>query len=346
MAQLAPAEPRLGGFMDYYLCVPEGIRYWLGIEKARHVDILMVSALSWGEAWYRGGKEPRAEELAAQPESFDPLQTALAMSHAAGMKVYATFDVGAAWNRARWPRHPKHVVNAHPEWLLVDVEGRVFPAPGPDRKRVFLNPGDPAACTWIHDAVLDVVKRYKVDGITLSELRYPGPAMGFSDEDLSRFRAVIEADLSREQHAALARLPGRDAWMRVFPARWARWRRDNVTGLLRRIYRSVKSVKPDLKVTAYVTAQGPLTAWTDSRAYNAFNEDWFSWMQEGIVDAVLPSRQYAHRNEYEGWVRAARENQGSAQVWSQTISDKVWDIIEEKNAEAFDKTMRKIEDYG
>jgi hypothetical protein len=69
-------------------------------------------------------------------------------------------------------------------------------------------------------------------------------------------------------------------------------------------------------------------------------------MQEGIVDAVLPSRQYAHRNEYEGWVRAARENQGSAQVWSQTISDKVWDIIEEKNAEAFGKTMRKIEDYG
>jgi uncharacterized lipoprotein YddW (UPF0748 family) len=315
IAQTAP-QPRRGAITQESLRAPESIRQAIETEKARHADILVVTALDRGEAWYQGGAAPRAGALAAQPESFDPLQMAIDMGHAAGLKVYAGFSVAAVWNGDEKPGSPAHVVNAHPDWLLVARGGKALAPPGPDPKRISLDPGSPAARAWIHDIVLDVVKRYGVDGIVLDGLDYPDTEMGFSDEDLAQFRAMAEPVLSQEQKDALALLPERDVWTRMFPAKWAQWRRDNVTGILRSIYRDVKAAKPNAAVAATVTAQGPVAAWTDSRAYNAFCQDWFGGMKEGMVDAVIPSEQSTRPEEYAGWVRAATENRGTAQVWT------------------------------
>jgi uncharacterized lipoprotein YddW (UPF0748 family) len=344
-AQIAP--PRLDAITRNLLTTPEGIRQAVEAEKARHADILVVTALDQAEAWYLGGAALRAEALAGQPESFDPLQTAIDLGHAAGLKVYARFSVGTVWNADGKPKSPAHVVNAHPGWLLTERGGTALTPPG--RKGISLDPGSPAARAWIHDIVLDAAKRYSVDGIVLDDLDYPDTEMGFSDEDLAQFRAMSEPDLPQERKDALALLPERDVWTRMFPAKWAQWRRDNVTGILRSIYRDVKAAKPGAVVAASVTAQGPVAAWEDSQAYNAFSQDWFGWMQEGIVDAVILPEPPARRDEYEGWIKAAVANRHNALVWvgiGAWLPDATGDVEKVKAARAPGAQGESFFSYG
>lgn len=257
----AQAPPRsTAAILTESLQTTEGIRKAVAAAKGQGRGIVQVPALVWGEAWYNGGAAPRAEALAGQPESFDPLRVAIDEAHADGLKVTAAIVVLSISRPGSVSSDPAHVAAVHPDWLMVDRAG-ALPADGARS----LDPGSPAARAWIHGVVLDIARRYSVDGIVLRDVQYPGPDLGFSDEDLAQFRAMLEPSLTREQKDALALLPERDAWTRMFPARWAQWRRDNVDGLVRRITDDVRAVKPAVTVEVTGAASAPTTARQEER---------------------------------------------------------------------------------
>ena len=75
-------------------------------------------------------------------------------------------------------------------------------------------------------------------------------------------------------------------------ARWADWRRMQVTQLVRRIYLNAIAVKPRLVVSAAVIAFGaaPVDAagWLGAEAYWRVYQDWRAWLEEGILDVAMP----------------------------------------------------------
>lgn len=309
-------EARAIWVVRYDMTSPESIRKVVDTAKANNFNTLIVQVRGRGDAFYNGGKEPRAESLAGQPAEFDPLQTAIDLGHAAGLQVHAWLNTFYTWSGSRKPKDPAHVVNAHPEWLMSNRDGVVDFTSGATSEGAFMDPGNPEARKWIHDVFLDVATRYDVDGIHFDYVRYPNKDTGFNDGDLKQFQDLVDAGLTPEQKEALSAEPRRDAYTLMFPNRWAQWRRDNVTALVRSIYEDVKKVKPDIAVSAALIPWGTFTTWEDSDAYNTVSQEWFRWMREGILDIAVPMTYHKDEGQWASWVQAAVANRHKTHVWA------------------------------
>src|SRR5260370_17073328 len=68
-----------------------------------------------------------------------------------------------------------------------------------------------------------------------------------------------------------------------------------------------KALKPHVAVTAAVVTwgQGPQTAddWERQPPYASVLQDWRSWLQEGILDYLLPMDYYRESGEQGGWIQ-------------------------------------------
>lgn len=309
-------EARAIWVVRFDMTSPESIRQVVDRAKAANFNVLIVQVRGRGDAYYNGGLEPRAEELARQPESFDPLQTAIDLGHAAGLQVHAWLNTNYVWSGREKPKSPHHLVNAHPDWLMADREGDVPLVAGPGLEGAFTDPGNADARKHTRDVFLDVARRYNVDGIHFDYVRYPNRDMGFGENSLAQFKAIVNPTLTPEQKETMSLMPERDAYPRMFPDRWAQWRRDNVTGLVRRIYKDVKAIKPNIAVSAALIPWGAFTSWEESDPYNSVSQDWFAWMREGILDIAVPMTYHTDTGQWAGWVKAAVENRHKAHVWA------------------------------
>jgi hypothetical protein len=119
------------------------------------------------------------------------------------------------------------------------------------------------------------------------------------------------------QRSGAAGRPGRD------DPRWQQWRRDQVTGLVRRIYLDCLAVRPRVKVTAATIGwgSGPVDerTWRTTSAYRNVFQDWLGWLHDGIVDVVMPmhydnERDPTQKAWFDQWLAWVRERKGKRQV--------------------------------
>ncbi|MDA6254690.1 family 10 glycosylhydrolase, partial [Escherichia coli] len=71
----------------------------------------------------------------------------------------------------------------------------------------------------------------------------------------------------------------------------AQWRRDNITEIVRYLYKGVKALKPWVKVSTCPVGKYRDTARYPSRGWNAFHtvyQDVQGWLGEGIQDQIYP----------------------------------------------------------
>ena len=104
---------------------------------------------------------------------------------------------------------------------------------------------------------------------------------------------------------------------------WIAWRRQQVTQLVRRIYIEAKAVNPRTKVSAAAVAWGkpPLgdKDFLESVPGQMVFQDWHGWMQEGIIDLVVPMN-YARETDpttkawFDGWIRWEKTHKHGRQL--------------------------------
>jgi len=135
-----------------------------------------------------------------------------------------------------------------------------------------------------------LVRQYDIDGLHLDRVRYPeltatgqtpttGASIGYNAVSLARYF---------RRH----RLPPDSAPPAPADVRWADWRRDQVTNLVRRIYLTVTSLKPHVTVSAALIAFGGAptsdASWSSAEAFWRVYQDWRTWLEEGILDVAIP----------------------------------------------------------
>jgi hypothetical protein len=140
------------------------------------------------------------------------------------------------------------------------------------------------------EVLLHLVGHYDLDGLHLDRIRYPefavagqtpatGTSIGYNPTSVARFQ---------RRHG----LPGGGPPPDPGDPAWSQWRRDQVTGLVRRVYLGALALKPALKVSAALIAfgAGPTseTAWPAAEAFWRVYQDWRAWTQEGVVDLAVP----------------------------------------------------------
>jgi uncharacterized lipoprotein YddW (UPF0748 family) len=281
---------------------PQQVDDLVSWARRANLNALFVQVRRRGDAYYLKSFEPRAEDPDLTP-SFDALQYLIDEAHQGPqrLQVHAWLATLPIWGqRDTPPSAPNHAFNLHgleaePDqtWLMYRDDGQAWA--GNDSGGIYyLDPGNPDVQTYTTAVYLNLLRNYDVDGIHLDQIRYyEGDALrwGYNPTSVARFNAEL----------------GRDPESQPAPndADWIAWRRDQVTGLVRRIYTEAKAIKPTIAVTAAVVTwgRGPVTPgdWLRQAPYAAVLQDWREWLQEGIVDYLLPMNYYRENGEQATW---------------------------------------------
>jgi uncharacterized lipoprotein YddW (UPF0748 family) len=240
-------------------------------DRARELRLnaVILHVRPAGDALYASALEPWSEWLTGEqgraPEPFyDPLSFAIEQAHARGLELHAWFNPYRAWHpSARGVAAANHISRAHPE--LVRRYGSYL----------WMDPGEDAVRQRSLDVIVDVVRRYDVDGVHIDDYFYPyretgpdGREIDFPDSSSYARYTAAGGTLDRSH-----------------------WRRSNVDRFVAAMYAAVKREKPWVKVGI-----SPIGTWRPNvapqlggfDAYEQIYADSRKWLVDGDLDYLVP----------------------------------------------------------
>ena len=252
------------------------------------INALFVQAVRRGDCLCLLSSVPAAADI---QKGFDPLAEVIRLAHARRIRVIGWVSVTGAWNATLPGAGPGQVFARHGPaardlWLSRRPDGSW--QSGAD---AWLDPGIPAAADHMVRSAVGLVRAYDLDGLQLDRIRYPdGGDWGYSPVTLERYR----------QETGQAGVPA------PTDERWRAWKREQVTGLTRRIALEARALKPGVIVSAatIVYGDGPadLSAFRLSRSYSEVLQDWPAWMGAGLLDLnVIMNYKRDGVGGQEGW---------------------------------------------
>lgn len=308
----------------------ESIAAMIRSAHANGFNTLFVQVRGRGDAYYASSLEPRAAELSTQPAAFDPLQDAIDQAHAAGLRVHAWINVNLIASAAELPADKAHIVYRHPDWLMVPravvqelsyVDGhspayagkisRWTRAQAGQVEGLYLSPILPDAAAYTESVVRDLASRYDLDGVHLDYLRYPSDDFDYSRYAIDRFRDEVRPTLAPSVRASLDARAKIDpfAYPDALQERWTQFRRARLSSLAMRLRSAVKAARPGAILTAAVSPDF-------ADAYGAKLQDWRTWVENGILDAVCPMAYTSDAETFADLIAGARAIAGSRPVWA------------------------------
>jgi uncharacterized lipoprotein YddW (UPF0748 family) len=278
-------------------------------------NLLFVQVHGRGDAYYCSHIVPRSEVLAETPPEFDPLSYVIQRGHAEGLQIHAWLNVLYVWPYPPpYPLSPQHVVNNHPEWLVVDEVGRSLTQYNEDERAaessegLYLDPANPLVRQYFRKVCKEVTEEYDVDGIHLDFIRYPGARWGFNKKPMEAFiqRWGVDPRLlsvwvqnTMPERFINKELPLHMRWQYYYYSLWAEQKSRYVTELVRDVHQTVKSVNPQVILSAAVFPDPQL-------AYYAKGQDWPTWMDQGYLDLIVPMAY--HGDQYRVMAQMAEAN--------------------------------------
>jgi uncharacterized lipoprotein YddW (UPF0748 family) len=260
-------------------------------------DALVFQVRGAASTFYPSEIEPRAPELSGMPAGYDPLRIALDAAHARGLELHAWINCVPSWWGTTPPEDPRHVYNAHPEWHWYDQEGRRQALS--ERFYVSLNPCLPAVRAHVVAVCEELVTGYELDGLHLDYIRFPNEAPATrkgSGSDWPRDAATLAL-----YRVATGLEPDEDR------ERWSAWRAEQVTALVRGIRAQTAACAPGLVLSTAVGAE-------PERALAQHFQDVDAWIDEGLVDLVLPMNYTSDLELFTTRLERWRERAGKTRV--------------------------------
>jgi uncharacterized lipoprotein YddW (UPF0748 family) len=191
---------------------------------------------------------------------YDPLAFAIREAHARGLELHAWFNPFRALSSASVQVSSQHVTKRHPGWV------RRYGS------QLWLDPGEPAARAYSMGIILDVLRRYEVDGIHIDDYFYPYPikengvSIPFPDEATYRRHG---GGKTRDD-----------------------WRRAGIDDFVQRLYASIKAEKRAVKfgISPFgIWRPGvPETIEASLDSYAHLYADARLWLREGWCDYLAP----------------------------------------------------------
>ena len=329
-ADRAPAEVRAVWVVRDDLSSPAAVRAMVEGAAASRFNTLLVQVRGRGDAVYASALEPRAEFLRNQPD-FDALRLAVEAARARGLAVHAWVNAYLVWGLGDRPLDPRHLVNAHPEWLAVPrALGRELYHRDPRdplyvqqlidyaaRNRdlvegLYASPSHPAVQERLLAVWIDLATRYDLDGIHHDYIRYATSAFDYSRRALEQFRQWVKPRIAAERFDELWAAAHDDpyAFADGLPDEWDQFRTDSISDLVGRIYREVKAARPDLLVSAAVHPE-----WRGAAQWHF--QAWPTWLDNGILDVAVPMAYTRDSEQFHGWIDTALAAAGApGQVWA------------------------------
>jgi uncharacterized lipoprotein YddW (UPF0748 family) len=265
---------------------------------AAHFNVLLFQVRGTADAYYSSTLEPWAARLTGSTTKtlgtdpgFDPLAYLITRAHQSGLQVHAYINVYPVWLCDRvgpitstTPQHPfwqwtyasplpnrtlqwREWTNGNPSVpmnLIPTNEGGTCGGANYLDGYLWASPANPIVQSHILSVAVDLAARYQIDGLHLDLVRYSGSNYSSDPATRQAFSEALKISPTL-----------------VFTAWRPQFQRDQVSGLVARIYSATTALKPDLLVSAAVWF-----SYTDG--YNNYYQDSKGWLANGNIDANVP----------------------------------------------------------
>jgi uncharacterized lipoprotein YddW (UPF0748 family) len=241
--------------------------------RAMGCNAVILQIRPAADALYASEYEPWSRFLSGkqgqQPfPAYDPLSFAIEEAHKRHMELHAWFNpFRALTDSKKNPNPPSHVTHKHPDWII-SYGGKSY-----------IDPGVPEAREYVTKVIMDVVKRYDIDGVHLDDYFYPYRIPGVEFGDGQSFGRFKESFSNKED-----------------------WRRNNVSTFVATLYNNIKSEKKFVKFgispfgvwrNASKDPEGSATRGGQT-CYDDLYSDILLWQRKGWVDYTLPQLYWEH----------------------------------------------------
>ena len=258
------------------------------------------------DAIYESKREPWSEYLTGtlgKAPGYDPLAFAVEEAHKRGLELHAWFNPYRARHPSAKSAAPDdHITRSRPDLAK------------PYGTHSWMNPTHPDVQNHSLDVILDVVKRYDIDGIHIDDYFYPykekgadGKVIPFPDDDTWEAYQKSGGKLGRDD-----------------------WRRDAVNTFVKRMYTETKKAKPWVKVGISpfgIWRPGHPSGITGLNQYSELYADAKLWFNEGWVDYFSPQLYWPIRQEKQSFPKLlewwAGENTKKRHLWPGLYTSRV-----------------------
>lgn len=297
------------------------------VQRAAELNLnaLILQVRPAADAFFPSAFEPWSPYLTgtmgqAPDPAYDPLKFAVDTAHQQGIELHVWFNPYRAL-------HKSFTGDISDDHLSQTMPSAVKEYGG----YLWLDPGDKQASQHSLDVMLDVVRRYDIDGIHLDDYFYPYPV---KDE------AGNEIPFPDDESFATAQQAG-------YTGQRNDWRRANVDSLIQRLHKYTKRMKPWVRIGI-----SPFGIWRPGHpesiqgfdAYDKLYADARKWLKEGWVDYLTPQLYWKVDSEGQSYPKLlnwwSEQNSQQKHLWPGNFASRVG-MEGERNWEA-DELLNQI----
>jgi uncharacterized lipoprotein YddW (UPF0748 family) len=145
----------------------------------------------------------------------------------------------------------------------------------------FLAPSHPEVGDHLEAVTRELVANYAIEGLHFDYARLPKMLKSFDPLSRAAFRSAFGIDPMglRDRRAARAAY-GADERARLEDS-WQRWNEEQVTGVVARMARAAREVRPGITISAAVYPN-------PARARSERGQAWDQWLADGVIDIGVP----------------------------------------------------------
>ena len=244
--------------------------------KQKGINTIFVVVWNGGMTMYLSKHVKKYIGLRQDPvyNGFDPIKEIVKEGHKQGLKVHAWFEFGFSYSyqdsNSVWAKK-------YPHWLSRNNKGE------PLKKNDFYwwNAFHPEVRSFLNDLVLEVIKKYKVDGIQGDDRMPAMPAEGGYD-DFTKALYIKET--------------GKQVPNDPREAHWLQWKADKISAFGKELYTAVKKKNKN----CLVTWSPSIYPWSKEQ----YLQDWPAWLKGGYADYFLPQ---LYRYDIKGYEKILKE---------------------------------------
>jgi uncharacterized lipoprotein YddW (UPF0748 family) len=225
-----------------------------------------------------------------------------------GIEVHAWMNSYILWSSKQPPSDPRHLYHTHKEWTEANIHGKMdsqikLSAPqSPQWEGIYLSPTHPDVNSYLLSVNSEIIENYKIDGIHLDYIRFQDEVYGYNREGMAAFENIYNIN---PRDIVRGIISTRFGWSKEFVdsmyVAWDQFRLDAVTELVNNIYEKIQKSSQNISLSAAVK---PNLVEARFRWY----QDWGRWVQEGMIDFVVPMNYFKEIRDYNNSVQIMKAN--------------------------------------
>ena len=296
------------------------------INTAEKIDKLIDTSVKYGfnrifiQTRYRGDAlyipnktnnkyiNTESQSYILKGTDFDPLGYILEKLKDSEIEVHAWVPVFVITPHDLNKINSNHIYYARKDWVTVDNNGITMPYN--THEGAFLDAGIPEVQKYTLNVIGDIASNYNIDGIQLDYIRYPGSEYGRNPIAIEAYKndsIALKDKNNKKTHFSIFENYDFGLWkkhqrqnkLKQFDD-FDTWKQNQIYSFVEKTYKMIKSINPDIQVSAAVFAD-------QQKAVGMFSQNWKLWIDNSIIDHIYVMAYASSDNTFKKSIEEIKE---------------------------------------